>query len=49
MLSGIDQNTFFPKCYDLSDEGDFEDFLEEYKFSFAENYLKKDPKDEEKI
>ncbi|CAD8207870.1 unnamed protein product [Paramecium pentaurelia] len=49
ILGGVDPNTFFPRCYDLSDEGDFEDFLEEYKFTFAENYLKKNPKDEEKI
>ncbi|CAD8205143.1 unnamed protein product [Paramecium pentaurelia] len=49
ILGGVDSNTFFPRCYDLSDENDFEDFLEEYKFTFAENYLKKNPKDEEKI
>ena len=33
----------------MSDEGDFEDFLEDYKFTYAENYLKKNPMDEEKI
>lgn len=49
ILGGVDSNSFFPRCYDLSDESDFEDFLEEYKFTFAENYLKKNPKDEEKI
>jgi tubulin monoglycylase TTLL3/8 len=48
-LSGVDQNTFFPRCYDLSDEGDFEDFLEDYKFTYAENYLKRNPADEEKV
>ncbi|CAD8207332.1 unnamed protein product [Paramecium octaurelia] len=49
ILGGVDSNIFFPRCYDLSDEGDFEDFLEEYKFTFAENYIKKNPKDEQKI
>lgn len=48
-MSGVDQNTFFPRCYDLSDEGDFEDFLEDYKFTYAENYLKRNPADEEKV
>lgn len=40
-VSGLDANNFFPKCFDLSDEQDFEDFLEEYKFVWIENYLKK--------
>ena len=26
-------DTFYPRCYDLADTGDFEDFLEDYKLS----------------
>lgn len=30
---------FFPVCYDLYDQTDFEDFLEEFKFSKAISIL----------
>jgi tubulin monoglycylase TTLL3/8 len=35
----IDIDNFFPKCYDLYDQQDFEDFIEEFKFSFAVSQL----------
>ena len=35
----IDIDTFFPKTYDLFDHADFEDFLEEFKFTFAVSLL----------
>ena len=43
----IDIDTFFPRNYDLADSVDFEDFIEEFKFSkvffiiIIYNYLKK--------
>ena len=33
----IDIDKFYPKCYDLRDETDWEDFLEEYRFSYVIN------------
>ena len=32
-------DTFFARCYDLGDLLDFEDFIENFKFSKAFNYL----------
>jgi len=29
------------RCYDLKDEPDFEDFIEEFKFSYAEGIIRK--------
>lgn len=29
----VDYETFFPRCYDLGDITDFEDFIEDYKIS----------------
>lgn len=37
----IDINTFFPRCYDLSDVTDFESFSEDFKTTKAESLLKK--------
>ena len=38
---GIDIDKFFPKAYDLSDLGDFENFLEVFKWMYCESLLKK--------
>ena len=35
-----DIDTFFPRCFDLNDIAEFDDFLEEFKFSEAEKFLK---------
>lgn len=32
---------FFPRCYDLNDTSEFEDFIEEFKLCAAESLLKK--------
>ena len=37
----IDFDTFYPKCYDLSDLVDFESFIEEFKFGFAEVVIRR--------
>jgi len=39
-FSNADMNAFYPKCYDLSDEKDYEDFIEEFKYNKAESILK---------
>jgi len=39
-FSNVDINTIYPKCYDLSDDKDYEDFIEEFKFNKAESILK---------
>ena len=31
----IDVDAFYPRCYDLSESSDFDDFVEEYKFTKA--------------
>lgn len=46
---GIDVDSFFPRCYDLSEKVDFEDFLDDYKITkclsnlkiFANEYINK--------
>lgn len=38
---GIDIDKFFPKAYDLTDLGDFENFLEVFKWNFCESLLKR--------
>lgn len=37
----VDCYKFFPRCYDLNDTTEFEDFIEEFKLSEAESTLKK--------
>lgn len=37
---GIDIDSFFPRCYDLGERVDFEDFLDDYKLSKAISILK---------
>ena len=32
-ISGVDIDHFYPRCFDLGDSQDFDDFLEEFKFS----------------
>ena len=32
---------FYPRCFDLADLGDFENFIEEYKYTYCESILKK--------
>jgi len=39
-FSNADMDAFYPKCYDLSDEKDYEDFIEEFKYNKAESILK---------
>lgn len=36
----IDIDMFYPRCFDLEDANEFEDFIEEFKFSKAEAILK---------
>ncbi|KAL4438623.1 hypothetical protein ABPG74_015521 [Tetrahymena malaccensis] len=36
----VDIDTFYPRCFDLSDVQEFEDFIEEFKFTQAESTLK---------
>lgn len=38
---GIDVNNFFPRCYDLSEKHDYEDFIEDFKTNKAISILKK--------
>ena len=37
---GEDIDSFFPRCFDLNDFGEFDDFVEDFKFSEAEKVLK---------
>jgi len=38
--SYLDYHSFYPRCFDLSDPLEFEDFIEEFKYSYAESLLK---------
>lgn len=38
---GIDIDRFYPRCFDLGDQVDFENFVENFKFSFAESCAKR--------
>lgn len=38
---GIDIDKFYPRCYDLADLVDFENFIEDFKFGFAETVVKR--------
>lgn len=33
----IDVDAFYPRCYDLNESADFDDFVEEYKFTMVSN------------
>ena len=37
----VDIDTFFPRCYDLSEPGDYADFVDDYKACVAERNLKR--------
>jgi tubulin monoglycylase TTLL3/8 len=39
-FNNVDIDTFYPRCYDCNDEGEFEDFLEDFKTTKAEAILK---------
>ena len=39
-FKNIDINSFFPRCYELSNSYDFEAFTSDYKYTKAESYLK---------
>lgn len=41
----IDIDRFYPRCYDLGDQYEFENFVEGFKFSFAESVAKRFMKD----
>jgi tubulin monoglycylase TTLL3/8 len=38
---GIDSHRFYPKCFDLADQVDFENFVENFKISFSESVAKR--------
>jgi tubulin monoglycylase TTLL3/8 len=37
----IDVDKFFPRCYDLGDQQDFENFVENFKIGFAETVVRR--------
>jgi tubulin monoglycylase TTLL3/8 len=37
----IDIDKFFPRCYDLGDQPDFENFVENFKIGFAETVVRR--------
>lgn len=37
----IDIDKFYPRCYDLADLVDFQNFIEDFKFGFAETVVKR--------
>jgi tubulin monoglycylase TTLL3/8 len=39
-FNNVDIDAIYPRCYDLSDEKDYEDFIEMFKFNKAESILK---------
>lgn len=39
--SNIDIDKFFPRCYDLADQPDFENFVENFKVGFAETVVRR--------
>jgi tubulin monoglycylase TTLL3/8 len=41
MGSNIDVDRFFPRCYDLGDQPDFENFVENFKIGFAETVVRR--------
>ena len=40
LKQNIEIDTFYPRCYDLEDKHEFEDFIEDFKFQKAEALLK---------
>ena len=36
----MEVDTFFPKCFDLTDGAELDDFRQEYRFQRAENIVK---------
>jgi tubulin monoglycylase TTLL3/8 len=38
---GVDPDKFYPKCFDLGDQTDFENFVENFKLSFSESVAKR--------
>ena len=36
---GKDPNHFFPRCYDINDVAELEDFFEDFKYSQIKSYL----------
>jgi len=40
LRQNVDIDTFYPRCYDLEDKLEFEDFIEDFKFQKAESLLK---------
>ena len=45
-FNNVDVDSFFPKCYALRDEGEWEDFCEQFKIQKAESILKRFVKNE---
>jgi tubulin monoglycylase TTLL3/8 len=39
--SSINVDRFFPRCYDLGDQPDFENFIENFKVGFAETVVRR--------
>ena len=39
--ANIDVDRFFPRCYDLGDQPDFENFVENFKIGFAETVVRR--------
>lgn len=40
-VADVDPDTFFPKCFNLTDDDMFEEFIEQFKLIKAETILKK--------
>jgi tubulin monoglycylase TTLL3/8 len=38
--NNVEVDTFFPKCFDLTDGAELEDFKQEYRFQRAESILR---------
>lgn len=38
---GVDADKFYPKCFDLGDQVDFENFVQNFKLSFSESVAKR--------
>lgn len=38
---GVDVDKFYPRCFDLGDQVDFENFIENFKFGFSETVAKR--------
>ena len=40
-VADVDPDTFFPQCFNLTDDDMFEEFIEQFKLIKAETILKK--------